>query len=66
MLKIFKEHDSEMSILDDFRFYDEREKCLQEKKLKMEQAKNNVDDGSSSSVNELSDRVADSLQLEKQ
>ncbi|KVI01462.1 YTH domain-containing protein [Cynara cardunculus var. scolymus] len=66
MLKIFKEHDSETSILDDFHFYDEREKCLQEKKVKMEQAKNNVDDGSSSSINELSDRVAESLQLEKQ
>ncbi|KAI3701749.1 hypothetical protein L6452_27064 [Arctium lappa] len=66
MLKIFKEHDSETSILDDFRFYDEREKCLQEKKVKMEQAKNNVVDGSSSSINELSERVAESLQLEKQ
>ncbi|CAH1426788.1 unnamed protein product [Lactuca virosa] len=33
MLKIFKDHDAETSILDDFGFYDEREKDLQEKRL---------------------------------
>ncbi|KAL2896544.1 YTH domain-containing family protein 2 [Bienertia sinuspersici] len=32
MLKIFKDYDAQTSILDDFEFYDEREKVLQERK----------------------------------
>nr|XP_043628401.1 LOW QUALITY PROTEIN: YTH domain-containing protein ECT1 [Erigeron canadensis] len=63
MLKIFKEHDADTSILDDFKFYDEREKAIQAKRDKDRSSltKNNVDD----SVNKLSDRVADSLRLDK-
>lgn len=34
MLKIFKDHVCKTSILDDFSFYDDREKILQEKKLR--------------------------------
>ncbi|CAH1449489.1 unnamed protein product [Lactuca virosa] len=64
MLKIFKEHDADTSILDDFNFYDEREKSLQEKRTKEQvfSTKNTIDDAS---INHLSDRVANSLQLEK-
>ncbi|CAI9293793.1 unnamed protein product [Lactuca saligna] len=63
MLKIFKEHDADTSILDDFNFYDEREKSLQEKRTKEQvfSTKNTIDDAS---INCLSDRVANSLQLE--
>ncbi|XP_023739605.1 uncharacterized protein LOC111887664 [Lactuca sativa] len=65
MLKIFKEHDADTSILDDFNFYDEREKSLQEKRTKEQvfSTKNTIDDAS---INRLSDRVANSLQLENQ
>ncbi|KAI7730113.1 hypothetical protein M8C21_029370 [Ambrosia artemisiifolia] len=65
MLKIFKEHDAGTSILDDFSFYDEREKSFQQTRAKerMSSTKNSVDDAS---ISQLSDRVADSLQLEKQ
>ncbi|KAF5813399.1 putative YTH domain-containing protein [Helianthus annuus] len=63
MLKIFKEHDSGTSILDDFCFYDDREKSFQDNKAKerVSSTKNSVDDAS---INQLSDRVADSLRLE--
>lgn len=65
MLKIFKKHDADTSILDDFNFYDEREKSLQEKRTKEQvfSTKNTIDDAS---INHLSDRVANSLQLENQ
>nr|GEX50088.1 YTH domain-containing protein [Tanacetum cinerariifolium] len=64
MLKIFKEHDADTSLLEDFGFYDEREKFSEEKRDKeqVSSAKNSVDDVS---VNQLSEKVADSLHLEK-
>lgn len=34
MLKIFKSYDAETSILDDFEFYEEREKIIQERKAR--------------------------------
>ncbi|ONM04150.1 evolutionarily conserved C-terminal region 5 [Zea mays] len=37
MLKIFKNHDDDASILDDFEFYEEREKALQENKARLHQ-----------------------------
>jgi len=37
IVKIFKEHSSKTSILDDFGFYESREKTTQERKLKEQQ-----------------------------
>ena len=37
MLKIFKDHVSKTSILDDFDFYEMRQKVMQEKKVKQQQ-----------------------------
>lgn len=37
MLKIFKEHVSKTSILDDFAFYETRQKAMQEKNSKLQQ-----------------------------
>lgn len=37
MLKIFKEHASKTSILDDFGFYENRQKLMQEKRAKQQQ-----------------------------
>lgn len=34
MLKIFKSYDAETSILDDFEFYEEREKIIQDRKAR--------------------------------
>jgi len=36
MLKIFKEHVSKTSILDDFGFYENRQKLMQEKRAKQQ------------------------------
>jgi ribosomal protein S21 len=36
MLKIFKEHVSKTSILDDFAFYENRQKLMQEKRAKQQ------------------------------
>lgn len=64
MLKIFNEHDSGTSLLDDFSFYDEREKSVKETRAKerVSSTNNGIDEAS---INGLSDRVADSLQLEE-
>ncbi|XP_077245403.1 YTH domain-containing protein ECT4-like [Tasmannia lanceolata] len=45
MLKIFKEHTSKTSILDDFSFYEGRQKTMQEKKAKQQQFQKQVWDG---------------------
>ncbi|KAH8523041.1 hypothetical protein H0E87_003631 [Populus deltoides] len=45
MIKIFKEHSSKTCILDDFGFYEDREKMIQEKKAKQQQLKKQVWDG---------------------
>ena len=37
MLKIFKDHEEDVSILDDFDFYEEREKALLENKARLHQ-----------------------------
>lgn len=42
MVKIFKEHVSKTCILDDFGFYEARQKTIQEKKAKQQQFKKQV------------------------
>uniref|UniRef100_N1QSK2 YTH domain-containing family protein n=1 Tax=Aegilops tauschii TaxID=37682 RepID=N1QSK2_AEGTA len=55
MLKIFKEHVSKTSILDDFAFYENRQKLMQEKRAKQQplqgQASVGVDEKEKSAVN---------------
>ncbi|KAM0045057.1 putative YTH domain-containing protein [Helianthus debilis subsp. tardiflorus] len=51
MIKIFKEHSSKQCILDDFEFYEDRQKKTQQKKAKQQQFQKQVlksDDGSDS------------------
>ncbi|KAM0066444.1 putative YTH domain-containing protein [Helianthus debilis subsp. tardiflorus] len=51
MIKIFKEHSSKQCILDDFEFYEDRQKKIQQKKAKQQQFQKQVlksDDGSDS------------------
>lgn len=43
MLKIFKDHDSRTSMLDDFTFYDDREKSFKERKAKQQHVLSTVD-----------------------
>lgn len=38
MLKIFKNYEYDMSILDDFDFYEDRQKAMQERKARQQQA----------------------------
>lgn len=61
MLKIFKDYEAETSILDDFSFYDEREKSLQERKARQQQNASVVADASS--IIQLSDNFGEALQL---
>lgn len=42
MIKIFKEHLSKTCILDDFGFYESRQKTIQEKKAKQQQFQKQV------------------------
>ncbi|KAH9613605.1 hypothetical protein KSS87_017386 [Heliosperma pusillum] len=66
MLKIFKEYDVQTSILDDFEFYYEREKVLQERKNRQVAKPKPV--GPESLTDEMlniSDRLDQALQLEE-
>ncbi|PIN13942.1 putative high-glucose-regulated protein [Handroanthus impetiginosus] len=66
MLKIFKGHDAETSLLDDFDFYDEREKSLMERKAK--QRSNTTGNPTAAlakdSIDQLSGNLADALRLD--
>lgn len=63
MLTIFKNHDAETSLLDDFNFYDEREKALLERKAK-QRATSAGNATATDSINQLSDNLADALHLD--
>ncbi|KAI3711817.1 hypothetical protein L1987_70364 [Smallanthus sonchifolius] len=66
MLKIFKDHDAETSILDDFSYYDEREKDLQEKRAKERDFTKNIPaDVDETSITQLADKVAESLHVDE-
>jgi len=45
MIKIFKDHSSKTCILDDFEFYEKRQKIVQEKKAKQQQFQKQVLEG---------------------
>ncbi|KAI3791252.1 hypothetical protein L2E82_04956 [Cichorium intybus] len=47
MIKIFKEHSSKQCILDDFEFYEDRQRRIQEKKAKQQQFQKQVWEGKS-------------------
>uniref|UniRef100_A0A5B6YN59 YTH domain-containing family protein n=1 Tax=Davidia involucrata TaxID=16924 RepID=A0A5B6YN59_DAVIN len=66
MLKIFKDHVADTSILDDFDFYDEREKVLQERKARQQtiSTKNASVTLADASINQLSDNFAEAIQLD--
>ncbi|KAI3447276.1 hypothetical protein Pfo_003941 [Paulownia fortunei] len=66
ILKIFKSHDAETSLLDDFNFYDEREKSLMERKAKQRASTtgNTTATVATESINQLSGNLADTLHLD--
>ncbi|XP_011093936.1 YTH domain-containing family protein 2 isoform X4 [Sesamum indicum] len=65
MLRIFKNHDADTSLLDDFNFYDEREKTLLERKAKQRASStgNTAATLATESINQLSDNLAETLRL---
>nr|XP_043624112.1 YTH domain-containing protein ECT1-like isoform X2 [Erigeron canadensis] len=66
MLKIFKDHDADTSIIDDFSYYDEREKDLQEKRSKEKDfTKTDPIAVNDISISQLADKVAESLHVEE-
>ena len=67
MLKIFKDYDARTTIIDDFDFYDDRERVLKERKAR-QQASSTTDVPDSlanESVNQISDSFAQALKLEE-
>ncbi|CAI9099002.1 OLC1v1035746C1 [Oldenlandia corymbosa var. corymbosa] len=66
MLKIFKEYEADTSLLDDFKFYDDREKSMLEKKAKQKTSSVGTPPVSAAAdpINQLSDNLADTLNLE--
>lgn len=66
MLKIFKNHDADTSLLDDFNFYDERERALLERKAKHRASStgNTPAAVTAESINQLSNNLSDTLHLD--
>lgn len=67
MVKIFKDHDARTSILDDFDFYNDREKVLRDRKTR-QQAYSTAEAGDSlahESLHEISNSFAQALQLKE-
>lgn len=66
IIKIFKNYDAKTSLLDDFNFYDEREKSLLERKAKQRAIStgNTSTSLATESINQLSDNFADTLHLD--
>lgn len=62
MLKIFKDHEAQMSILDDFEFYDERERVLKERKAR-QPANSTTDAISVDSIYQMANNLAQTLRL---
>ncbi|XP_038973394.1 YTH domain-containing protein ECT4-like [Phoenix dactylifera] len=59
ILKLFKDHKSKTSILDDFTFYETRQKVMQEKKAKQQQLQKKVVDGMPVDIEENSKNGTD-------
>ncbi|KAL9265132.1 YTH domain-containing protein, partial [Drosera capensis] len=67
MLRIFKDYEENTSILDDFDFYDERERVLKERKSR-QFAKSSAEASGAvtdASINEISDRLDQGLRLDE-
>lgn len=67
MLKIFKEYEAQTSIVDDFEFYDDREKVLQERKNRQQvKSKPSVSESLTDEIlNNISDRLDQTLHLDE-
>lgn len=67
MLKIFKDHDARSSILDDFYFYDDREKILRERKARQQACSTSdaADSFTDSFVHEMSSNFSQALNLKE-
>ncbi|XP_071742095.1 YTH domain-containing protein ECT2-like isoform X2 [Rutidosis leptorrhynchoides] len=67
MLKIFKDHDADTSIIDDFIYYDEREKDLQEKRSKERELTKSTSAAvnDTTTITQLADKVAESLHVDE-
>lgn len=67
MLKILKDYDAQTSILDDFEFYDEREKVLLERKNRQQaKPKPSVSEPRTGEIlNNISDRLDQTLHLDE-
>ncbi|CAO2816447.1 unnamed protein product [Amaranthus hypochondriacus] len=67
MLRIFKEFEAQTSILDDFEFYEEREKVLQERKNRQQaKAKPSVSESlTDEMLNSITDKLDNTLHLEE-
>ncbi|KAK4853876.1 hypothetical protein QYF36_015875 [Acer negundo] len=67
MLKIFKDHDAHTSLLDDFDFYNERERSSKERKTRQQTSmtKDATDSLADDSMSSVSDNFTRALQLEE-